>query len=67
MGSCNGKLHLTEDLVLSLTTSSDPTKELLQLNLFYNHYDRDSKLKIDQMTAQQIAKASEPTSKTASV
>ena len=56
MGACSSKVHLSDSLVLEISVSPDPSKRLLELNLHYDHYDADSKLKIDQLTASELAK-----------
>jgi hypothetical protein len=49
MGSCNTKLHLSDDLNLEL--SNDGVRKLLTLNLHYAFYDKDGKRKIDELTS----------------
>ncbi len=57
MGSCSAKVDLPNDLVLEISSSPDPAKKLLELNLHYGHYSRASQLKIDQLTASALAKS----------
>ena len=65
MGNCSAKIPLPDDLVLEITSnigSPDVTKKLLELNLHYKHYDKQARLKIDQLTAASLGVASGPKS-----
>ena len=53
MGNCSSRLHLPNDLILDLSSSLDKN-QLLMLNLQYNHYDRESKKVIDQLTSSAV-------------
>lgn len=47
MGTCQTKLDLGD---FQLEASSDPAKDLLNLQLHYNAYDGKSREKIDKLT-----------------
>jgi hypothetical protein len=63
MGACSAKIPLPDDLVLEISSNlNDASKKLLELNLHYDHYDRQAQLKIDQLTAASLGVASAPKS-----